>query len=206
MKRMQKKLKGLSLLEVMVSMGIFSIMMVAVSGIFSSSMTSSRANRVIEHNLENAQFVMNEIAKELRTSTIVNPSDASFGAPVTQDAIRFFDYSQGLCIAYTKTTVDGNNVIQFAFAASAAPGQSGGCDSSTSLSTPITKTTGDVVPKFRIVTSSNGTVGGVPNPRNARVGFVTMLFTVKEKASASQNITLQTSVSLRDYVNSGIVH
>jgi Tfp pilus assembly protein PilW len=79
-----KKSKGLSLLEVMVSMGVFSLMMVSVAGIFSSSIASYRFNKVIERDLENAQFVMNDIAKQLRTSTVVDPAGATFASTQIQ--------------------------------------------------------------------------------------------------------------------------
>jgi Tfp pilus assembly protein PilV len=193
MKFTQKKLKGLSLLEVMVSMGIFSMMMVAVAGIFSSSIQSSRANRNIQHDLENAQFVMNDIAKQLRTSTIIDP----LGNPIAGSSIRFYDYSQGKCISYTPASVGGNTVIQYAWATTTRVG----CTTVAPLSSPMTLTTGDVIPTFRVVSSSLDTV----TPANSRVGKVTMVFVVKEKATSTRSAQVQTTVSLRDYVESGVV-
>lgn len=201
MKRIQKKLKGMSLLEVMVSMGIFSLMIVTIAGIFGASISSSRTNRVIERNLEQAQFVMNEMAKELRTSTVVDPgTTATFAAPVTQDSIRFYDYSQSKCIRYRKDTVNGYFVIKRAVP-SAATADPTACASAT-MDVEQIMTIGDVVPNFRVATSSDG--GG--NSALARVGRVTMVFVVKEKPTAPQSVTIQTSVSLRDYSKSGIIH
>ncbi len=206
MKMIRKKLKGLSLIEVLASIGVFSLMMVTVAGIFGSSVSSSRTNREIEHNLENAQFVMNEMAKELRTSTVVDPGlTATFAAPVTQNSVRFFDYSQSKCIRYSTATVSGKSVIKRA-TPSAVAADPTACASAT-MDVEQIMTTGDVVPSFRVVTSFDGDTGsGTIDTRNARVGIVTMAFVVKEKAGAAQSVTLQTSVSLRDYSKSGIVH
>lgn len=185
MKRIQKKLKGLSLLEVMVSMGIFSMMMMAVAGIFGSSIQSSRANRNIQHDLENAQFVMNDIAKQLRTSTII-------GASAT--GIRFYDYSQGKCLLYQK---NAGNYIEMGAATTTRVG----CTGTTDLGVLARVTTGDVDPTFNTVDSFLDTV----TPANSRVGKVTMLFVVKEKAASTRSVRIQTTVSLRDYVKSGVV-
>lgn len=185
MKFIQKKLKGLSLLEVMVSMGIFSLMMVSVAGIFSSSIQSSRANKNIQHDLENAQFLMNNIAKQLRTSTII-------GASAT--GIRFYDYSQGECLLYQKNV---GNYIEMGSATTTRVGCTGGTD----LGTLIRVTTGDVDPTFSTIDSFLNSV----TPANSRVGKVTMVFVVKEKAASTRDVRIQTTVSLRDYVESGVV-
>lgn len=196
---LRKKFKGLSLLEVMVSMGVFSLMMVSVAGIFSSSISSYRFNKVIERDLENAQFVMNDIAKQLRTSTVVNPSTGTFASPETNDHVRFYDYSQGRCIQYT-TSIDPNDNHHLSVASATVALMS---DCATApLDTPQFLTTGDVVPTFRVVNSFLDPV----TPSNSRVGRVTMVFVVKEKSAATRSVTLQTTVSLRDYVVSGIVH
>lgn len=180
MKSIQKKLKGLSLIEVMVSMGIFSLMMVTVAGIFSSSIQSVRANRNIEHDLENAQFVMNDIAKQLRTSTVVGSSATG---------VRFYDYSQGRCIEYRRNS--GLNYIERAGVATTrdlcVPGLNLGIFSSATI--------GDVVPAFAVV----------PSVLNTTVGRVTMVFVVKEKSSSARSVRVQTTVSLRDYVESGVL-
>lgn len=180
MKFLRKKLRGLSLIEVMVSMGIFSLMMVTVAGIFSSSVQSARANRNIEHDLENAQFVMNDIAKQLRTSTVVDSSSA---------AVRFYDYSQGKCVEYRRNS--GSNFIERASATTTrelcVPGLNLGIFSSA--------TTGDVVPVFAVI----------PSVLNTTVGRVTMVFVVKEKSASERSVRVQTTVSLRDYVESGVM-
>ncbi len=214
MKMIQKKLKGLSLLEVIVSIGVFSLMMITIAGIFSSSISSSRSNRVIERNVEQAQFVMNEMAKELRTSTVVNSAFdnlgvGTFASPGIGNDVRFFDYSQSKCIEYNVgTDASGNHIITRAVP-SAVIADPVACANATNADMDVVQimTIGDVVPSFRVVTSFDGDTGsGTIDTRNARVGIVTMAFVVKEKVSATQSVTLQTSVSLRDYSKSGIIH
>ncbi len=163
-------------------------MMVSVAGIFGSSIQSSRANKNIQHDLENTQFLMNNIAKQLRTSTIVSSAATS---------VRFYDYSQGKCISYTVATVNGNSVIQNAWSTTTRVG----CTIGAPLSFPTTLTTGDVTPTFNVVTSLLNTV----TPADSRVGKVTMVFVVKEKATSTRSAQVQTTVSLRDYVESGVV-
>lgn len=89
---------GFTLIEVIISIATFSIIMLSVMYIFGTAFSGYRETRNLQHNLESAQFAMNTMAKELRTSSVVrgfvtNPID-----------IQFIDYSQnggkGACIAY----------------------------------------------------------------------------------------------------------
>ncbi len=214
MKRIPKKLKGLSLIEVVASIGVFSLMMVAVAGIFSSSISSSRANRVVERNLENAQFVMNEMAKELRTSTVFGTvldgtftsGEDTFASPLVGSKIRFYDYSQSLCLEYQYDNSNGATAIRKrsnTLGTFVADTLDADCVSALSTApwTAMSPTPGYTSPSFMVVKSSDG--GG--NSANARVGRVTMIFVVKATATAPQSVTLQTTVSLRDYANSGII-
>ncbi|PJA87728.1 MAG: hypothetical protein CO140_02745, partial [Candidatus Moranbacteria bacterium CG_4_9_14_3_um_filter_40_7] len=61
--------KGFTLIEMMIAIFIFSLMMIAVTEIFSSSFGGYGNARNIQKDLEDAQFVMGQIAKTLRTSS-----------------------------------------------------------------------------------------------------------------------------------------
>ena len=63
-----KKERGFSFLEIMVSVFIFSLMMTTISITFSNLFKNYRNSRAIQTNLENAQFIINSMAKSLRTS------------------------------------------------------------------------------------------------------------------------------------------
>ncbi|MBI2439217.1 MAG: type II secretion system protein [Candidatus Moranbacteria bacterium] len=86
-----KMKKGFTLVEVTVALAVFTILMSAVAGIFSSAFSGYRFARGTQKDLEAAQFAINTLAKELRTSTIV-ASSASH--------VKFFDYSRGKCVRY----------------------------------------------------------------------------------------------------------
>lgn len=183
-------MRGFSLLEVVVAMGIFSLMMVVASEGFGSGVLGYKNNMRAEQDLENAQFIMNDMMKQLRTSTVVNP----VGNPVASTSIRFFDHSQSKCLEYRLQAGSPNNYVEKAIGTAAAVDElSCGSDS---MGTWTRVTTGDVTMNLSIISSSN-------SPK--RVGLVTIVFVVKGRISSPvQPITLQSSVSLRDYTYVGI--
>lgn len=194
MKRISKKLfSGLSMIEVMVSIFVFSLMMTAASSTFSSGIFSYRENKRIERDTENAQFTINDIAKQLRTSTIISSGTTR---------VRFFDYSQNKCIEYKKNS--GGNFLEKASAVppAAVPPQTlrDNCTGVLNLGAYTRVTTGDVVPVFSVIPSAS------PTPGPAAVGRVTIVFVVKESSTSTRNVRIQTTVSLRDYKESGIVN
>lgn len=91
----RKKQPAFSLLELVVSLGAFTIIMLGTIQILAQGTRSYKGAKVIQTNLETAQFAINTIAKELRTSSVVA---AAVGA--TSSTITFFDYSQNRCIQY----------------------------------------------------------------------------------------------------------
>jgi prepilin-type N-terminal cleavage/methylation domain-containing protein len=90
-----RTVKGFSLVEVVTALGIFSMIMLGVVLIMGTCTKSYRSQRLIQSNLEAAQFALNTMAKELRTSSVVA---SSVGGTVS--TITFFDYSQNRCIQY----------------------------------------------------------------------------------------------------------
>jgi prepilin-type N-terminal cleavage/methylation domain-containing protein len=86
--------QGFSLLELMIAIFIFSLIMVSSSTFFGRSIQTYKNVRSTQRDLENAQYVMNLMAKTLRTSTI-KFSDAS--------NIVIYDYSRiaDACIQYS---------------------------------------------------------------------------------------------------------
>lgn len=170
-----KKQKGFSLVEVMVSMFIFVIIMLAASQIFTQAFAGHRYTRNLQKDIENAQFIMGILSKELRTSTIVSPTGINNGV----SSIKFYDHSQQKCLSYRITggrlEVASQNVASSAI-----------CNG-TSLTTYQTVSTGTITGSFDI-TSSQST------PR--RVGKVTLGLRVQEGTHAA---SIQSTVSLRDY-------
>lgn len=89
--------KGFTLTEVLVSMFVFTIMMTSVSQIFSTTFLGYKNIRAVQRDIDNAQYSLNIIAKELRTSTMTNPTTGSL---VNRTDIQFFDHSQDRCFRY----------------------------------------------------------------------------------------------------------
>ncbi len=76
MKKIFSKNKyGFILVEMMVSVFIFMIIMTAIVGVFARQINAQKKARIMEGDLENAQFALNYISKTLRTATIVGDDD-----------------------------------------------------------------------------------------------------------------------------------
>ncbi len=184
--RQQPLLKGFTLIEVIVSMFIFSIMMVVVSQVFASAFSGYRSTRAIQRDIDNAQYSLNIIAKELRTSSVVNPAS---GALVNSSFVQFFDHSQSKCFRYR---INGGNLQ---VASADATGVDTGltpCDTM-NLSSFTNITTGVINGSFRVTPSSS-----VP----AHVGKVTISLDISE--GSTHHARIQTTVSLRDFGMSGL--
>lgn len=177
-----KFVAGFTLIEVLVSMFIFSIMMVTVSQVFASSFSGYRSTRAIQRDIDNAQYSLNVLAKELRTSSVVNPAS---GTLVNSSFVQFYDHSQGKCFRYR---ISGGN-LQVASADVADVATCG----STSLVSFSNITTGVINGSFRVTPST-----GTP----AHVGKVTISLDISE--GSSHHARIQTTVSLRDFGVSGL--
>ncbi len=92
--------KGLSLLEVIVAIAVFTIIMIATVEVFSSMIkTKAEADRMRESH-QKAQVAIETITKSIRSGVVVSPASS---VPITNDSdtIRIYDYSQLQCIEYS---------------------------------------------------------------------------------------------------------
>jgi len=87
------KKNGFTLIEVLVSIFIFSLLMIVAFNFFGSSIFGYRNSKSIQKDLESAQYAMNIITKTLRTSKVIDSNS---------NMIRVYDYSRitGKCILY----------------------------------------------------------------------------------------------------------
>jgi len=178
--------KGFTLLEVLVSLAIFTVMMVAVSQTFAGAFSGYRNTRALQRDLENAQYFMNILAKELRTSSVVSPLTGPF--PVSSQFVQFYDHSQGKCFHYK---IEQNALrMDEADAAGVAA-----CGTMT-LSAFETVSTGIVAGAFYVTPST------VAPDTPMRVGKVTISLDVSE--GNVHHAYVQTTVSLRDFGNIGL--
>lgn len=101
-----KKLKGMSLTELLVSLLIFSIVMATISAIFARSMQNYKDVRFVQRTLESAQVAISLITKNLRSSEIIANNTAE---------IRLLDYALDRCILYKFKKDNNNNKLKVAY-------------------------------------------------------------------------------------------
>lgn len=191
----KKSLRGFTLLEMVISLGIFSIIALAVAGTFASGFSTYKETRALARNLENAQFAMNTLAKLLRTSTIVQPSSAQWSKQII-----FYDKSSRRCFQYRVLTLAGPGLstlearwVPVSSPSSCQPGDPA------LLGLPYTPVTSGFVDGGFYVFPYNPSAASP----NRSPGRVTIMLSVKANAGASPEARVQTSVSLRDYKEIG---
>lgn len=174
--------RGFTLTEVLVSMFIFTIMMASVAQIFGTTFLAYHNIRAVQRDIDNAQFSLNILAKELRTSSVV-----SAAGNVT--AVKFFDHSQSTCFQY--------RISQGSLQVASVDATSGVTDAATCNAFNFgsgaftTISTGVITGSFQVTPSAAGVVGKV-----------TISLDISE--GSSHHARIQTSVSLRDFSLSGI--
>ncbi len=168
---------GFTMIELLVAMFTFTIVMLAISQIFSQAFAGYRNTKAVQRDVENAQYSLNTMAKELRTSSIVSPSS---GTLVNSQSVKFYDHSQGICFQYRINS----SMLQVARAAAADVPTCAGMG----LGTFSTISTGVISGNFIITPSS-------PSPMT--VGKVTASLEISEGATHTARI--QSTASLRDY-------
>ncbi len=183
-KKKTKVRRGFTLVEMLVSIFIFSILMVTLGGIFANSVAAYKYARQTQRSVEEAQFAMNKIAKTLRTSTIKSVPAAK--------SVTVYSYSEGKCLRYEITSAGTVTERAIDPGASFDPVLSP-CPSFAGV-TPrvIAHNLVFAESRFLIIPSSPGNAG--------RVG---MIFAVKR--GTEKTVRVQTSVSLRDYEVSGLL-
>lgn len=171
--------RGFSLIEVLVSLFVFTLVMVAASQIFTQSFNGYRYAKSLQRDIENAQYLSGILSKELRTATIVDPNDLTDNA----QSIQFYEHSQGLCIQYR---ISGGT-LQVARENSSGPSTCNGA----SLSSFTVVSSGTISGGFDVIPSS-------ASPRT--VGRVTLALRISEGAHSE---VIQSTVSLRDFGSGG---
>lgn len=166
--------QGFSLIEILVALFVFTLLMVTTSQVFASAFSGYQATRAIQRDVENAQFVISILVKQLRTSSIVSGS-------ATRTYVQFFDYSQNRCFHY-RISNGALETSQISVSDRAA------CNSlNFSTATFSAVTTGTVSGFFQATPS---------NPAGPEVGKVTISLDIQE---GIHHVQIQTSTSLRDY-------
>jgi prepilin-type N-terminal cleavage/methylation domain-containing protein len=177
--------RGFTLTEVVVSLFVFTIIMTSVAQIFSTAFSGFRVNRAVERDVQNAQYAINIMAKELRTGSVVSASG-------NRQFVQFFDHSQGKCFRYRINA----GVLQVASADSTGVNSGATRCDTMNLVAFTSLSTGTVTGSFRVTPST--VVDGPP----AEVGRVTIILHIADDATHVANI--QTTISLRDFGTIGL--
>jgi prepilin-type N-terminal cleavage/methylation domain-containing protein len=184
-----RRQKGFTLIEVVVAMAAFTIIILGVMQIMAQSTKSYRSQKLIQANLETAQFVLNLMAKELRTSSVLSSTS---GTP--SSTITFFDYSQNLCIQYRANNTTG--IVErraHPFGNSNPDVNRASCNSYSYTEGYVAILSGLSGHRFQVDPSAP-----MPDPHAGRVSVSLSIGTGGTAATA------QTTVSLRDYNYIGI--
>lgn len=192
MRSIHRKQKGLSLIEIVMSMAAFTIILTGTIQIVAQSSKNFRAMKVLQANLETAQFALNTMAKELRTSSVVSSAPG-----VTASSIVFFDYSQSRCLQYRMDESTG--LVErraHAFGSTDPDANRTSCAGYTFTESYETLLTGLSAQAMNVVASRN-----LADASGPMVGRVTVSLTVGTAGAAA---TVQTTVSLRDFNYIGI--
>lgn len=206
--------RGFTLLELLIGMFIFSMIMIAIASIFSSSVYGYRGAKNIQQNLENAQYAISYISKTMRTATliaytngsgtttVVNPDDGSIVPMVSMadaGSVVVWDYSKGQCVRLDFEAASGQLKMQSIGYGSDATlaenlGSCAGEDFSAASASPVINN--PVQGNFRVTNSWQDGTGG-------QMGRVTVSIEVcadTQCLTGGRNkVVAESSVSLRDF-------
>jgi prepilin-type N-terminal cleavage/methylation domain-containing protein len=173
-----KKLKGFSLVEMILVVAISSIIALAVSQTFLSGAKSFEKSKGAQRNLEEGRSAMEMMAKNIRMSKFAGSADSS--------SILFLNTYDGSCISYQFDS--GAKKLQVATdcAVTTEEGVATECGACSNYSVLVSDVTGN----FDIDVTNRTT-------SLYSIGKATMSMTVGASTGSAQ--TLQTSVSFRDY-------
>ncbi len=188
MQKGTKNKSGFSAIEMMVSVLIFSLVMVATMSIFIKMTDAQKRSKAVQRNMEDVKFAMEDMAKTIRTSNIIScdnsEADDCSGLSLS---IETYDYSQSKCIQYK---IVDNKIVSREVA-----GEEDNCVFSGDFNDMAGNNNKIESGGFLVTKSSSGTL----------VGKVTILSEIcweyqNETCSSakSDNVLMQTTVSLRN--------
>lgn len=184
--------RGFTLVELLLSIFIFSLIMLTVVALFSKFVTFQKRAQGIQRNMEDAVYAMELMAKTLRTSSVVSCDNG--GAcpvpPAAANSIEIFDYSQNKCIRFYRQ--GANNQIRMGWTST----DLSGCDyNAIAAGTDIQMANNYLANlDFRAIKTDGAA---------SQVGKVTISMEICSTATCAgaenDAANMQTTVSLRDY-------
>ena len=190
--RSKKMKKGFTLIEMIIAIGVFSIMSVAIAGAFTSGFSTYGSTRELQRNVETAQYALNTLEKLLRTSTVVS------AAGTNVQAITFYDYSSARCFRYRVISGGPTSYLAAQWFQTPDPFGANPCvTASASFSASAQVTSGYVTGGFTVVPSDKEIPADDGDPK--AMGRVTVNLSVKASSTATTESRIQATASLRDY-------
>lgn len=184
MNKSKNKLKGFSLLELLISIFIFTLIIVTSISVFAGVVLARQKNRVMQKNLEEGRTALETMAKNIRMSRKLTTNG-------TTDQIVMFNNSQDRCIAYFFDSTDKSLKTEQA-APDGSPSEDDypDCSGVTVINDPIIPSD-NITGSFDVVeTNSDSSLGDI------KIGKATIRLTI---GSGDQAQNMQTTVSFRDY-------
>lgn len=189
-----KKAKAFTLVELIISMGIFTIVIAGTSGVFVSAFKSYKGAKNLNENIKNGQFALNVMSKTFRTSAVISPIT---NTPTNVSSISVCDYSQSACFQYS---FENSSLVRRTTVA-APTFSAGNICSCGPFVNPVTMTTGAISGNFSVLASA----GNEATSASTRVGKITATMSITNGAGAtSTRSILQSTSSLRDYAVSNV--
>lgn len=163
---------GFSLIELLVAATVFTFVVTAVAGLFAQTLDLQRRGAGIQRIQENAQFVVESVAREVRVSRVTS-GNTNCTPPDVASRTLIIEHPVNGTVTYAYDTVAGEGMIL-------RNGQ------------PIT--TSDVnFLQFAFCVSGAGTDG-----TQARVTMPMMIEATSARSSARVQVSLQTTIVSRD--------
>ncbi len=159
---------GFTLVELLVAMAVFATVITVVVGIFTGVVGSQRRNIYNQEVLDNARFVLEEMARSIRQSTITNTDGSGSILTINHPTknVVVFDLTNGAITE--KSTLDTQKINL--------------------------TSSGVVVDSLNFVVSGNGLS---PDTNQPRVTITISIRSVDQKPDLSTNINLETTVTPR---------
>ena len=175
-KRIKNKYGGFSLIEMLISVFIFTLIVTVVTFSFSKAFFSSQKTRAVQRNIEDGRIAMETMAKNIRMSRklVVTPDKTT---------IIMYNNSQEKCIAYVFSGSKLQSVMYDA----------GGSASDPTCADPTMSDAVDLV-SANISGSFNASETKTTDPK--RIGKATILVNIGTGTGIQH---IQTTVSFRDY-------
>lgn len=186
--RSRENKQGFTLLELLISVFIFSLVMIAVVSLFVRFVTFQKRSRGIQQNMEDTRYAMELMAKTLRTSSVVSCNNFTRAiCNARESSIEIYDYSQNKCIRFYS---QNNRIRMGSTATDRANCNSGATMASTDLVDNFVRNL-----DFRATKTDTA---------SSQVGKVTISVKVCSTTSCTgaenDQANLETTVSLRDYL------